>query len=414
MRAAYTPGGYPAWIADGGVVVVEPGRHELLAELYGEPLSVGGVVDALLSDGWASIPQFACVVVDAGVAKVLVRGGFAVGIAGETISGEGVATWTERQFAAREASAFTITTGESAGGGEDLPLDLGVVLAQSVRVGSPVPEVMDEGAAPAPVPEVRRGTRSLEGTDTPETEEAPAAPKHAAELEEVLLPETSPPEEAPVPEVRRGTSLEGTDPEEAPDPAATIAEPDDLEFDAMFGATVPGRRPEDAAVRDLSEPEPEPSAEPQAAESAPRIGDHDGHTIARADLRRLREQRASSRAAEPVRATVELALSTGETHTISGAAVVGRSPRTSQAAGAELPTLVIVDDPYVSGTHLSVAVEDGSRVTVTDVSTNGTLLSRAGGAAERLPGHVPTSVADGDVLTLSDDLKITVRVRGGA
>ena len=52
------------------------------------------------------------------------------------------------------------------------------------------------------------------------------------------------------------------------DPAATLIEPEDSRFDAMFGATVTGRRPEDAAVRsddDVAAAEPKTLASMAAA-----------------------------------------------------------------------------------------------------------------------------------------------------
>jgi hypothetical protein len=109
-----------------------------------------------------------------------------------------------------------------------------------------------------------------------------------------------------------------------------------------------------------------------------------------------------------VRALVALELSTGRVVTIRRRVLIGRSPRVQQVGGsANLPALVTVDDPYVSSTHLEVA-SDGIRVTVTDTSTNGTLLARQGRAPFALDHGVATEVAIGDVLTLSKGLTATV------
>ena len=110
----------------------------------------------------------------------------------------------------------------------------------------------------------------------------------------------------------------------------------------------------------------------------------------------------------PVRALVALELSSGRVVTIRRRVLIGRSPRVQQVGGsANLPALVTVDDPYVSSTHLEVA-SDGIRVTVTDTSTNGTLLARQGRAPFALDHGVATEVAIGDVLTLSKGLTATV------
>lgn len=225
------------------------------------------------------------------------------------------------------------------------------------------------------------------------------------------------PDPDPVPASRR--------PAEAPDSPATIIEPDEHEFDAMFGVTVPGRRPEDAAVRPIeADPEdgdseesaahpsdPTPSRSVEPAPMTPDTGDHDGHTVARRSLPR----RPGSAAGRPSRPgpSVTLGLSTGETYDVTGRALVGRSPRSTAVTGAALPQLVVVDDPYVSSTHLEIAVA-AATVLVTDVSTNGTTLTPPGGTEGVLVRDVPTDAADGSVLRLSDDLTITLSISGGA
>ncbi|KRC56904.1 hypothetical protein ASE19_03615 [Nocardioides sp. Root79] len=93
--------------------------------------------------------------------------------------------------------------------------------------------------------------------------------------------------------------------------------------------------------------------------------------------------------------------------------LIGRSPRVQQVGGsANLPALVTVDDPYVSSTHLEVS-SDGIRVTVTDTSTNGTLLARPGRTPVPLDHGVATEVGLGDVLTLSKGLTAKVVPAGG-
>jgi len=156
----------------------------------------------------------------------------------------------------------------------------------------------------------------------------------------------------------------------------------------MFGATIVGRPAED---------------EP------PRPGDHDGRTITAAQLRALREQAAA--AEEPaVQATI--VLPDGARHPVAPRLLIGRRPQARQVATADVPTLVTVDDPYVSSTHLEAALVDG-RVVVTDLSTNGTLITLPGQPPEQLVKGAPTEVVDGTALSLSDELVVTVELKAG-
>ncbi|MCX6399941.1 MAG: FHA domain-containing protein [Propionibacteriales bacterium] len=151
-----------------------------------------------------------------------------------------------------------------------------------------------------------------------------------------------------------------------------------------------------------------PPTPPQVMDLSP---DHDGRTVTAAQLEAIRaaQARAAVPAAAPSgRPMVALSLSTGRVVLVRRRVLIGRSPRVQQVGGsANLPALVTLDDPYVSSTHLEVAA-DGTRVTVTDTSTNGTLLSRHGRAPVPLERGVATEIAVGDVLTLSKGLTATV------
>lgn len=171
-------------------------------------------------------------------------------------------------------------------------------------------------------------------------------------------------------------------------------------FDETIGATIQGQR------RPAPEPEPAP-------EQAPADGDHDGRTITAEQMRRLRAQKDSGAPTSTAPVSATLSLSGGETVDLTQPVLIGRSPRAAHKSGDQLPRMVVVDDPYVSGTHLEVGLRDGA-VVATDHSTNGTMLARPGGTPERLPKDEPTVVADGCVLHLSDDLTVTVSVRGTA
>ncbi|KAA1374689.1 FHA domain-containing protein [Aeromicrobium fastidiosum] len=197
------------------------------------------------------------------------------------------------------------------------------------------------------------------------------------------------------------------------DPGATIAEVGDSRFDAMFGVTVPGRRLEDAAVRE-SLPA---GVEPQPASPASVLGDHDGRTttaVERAALLagRISPPRVSAAAVSAPTARATMTFSTGRSVELDRPVVVGRSPRAHGASSAEMPHLVVIDNPYVSGTHLSAAIEDGV-VVVTDLSTNGTLLTAPGEASRRLDKGLGVVVPDASVLKLSDDISVTITITAG-
>ncbi len=434
----YRPGDALALVTGAGVVVTDPGQEAILATLFEEPLKVPGVVEALTARGWSAVPDFACTVVEGDEVRVLVRGRHRVEIAGEVLEGHGVTTWSERSWSRAEVGAVVVRAGDDTDEPTDeptdaprLPIEAGLVRASRVQ-WIVTPAVVTEDGEDAP-----------SAPETSSVPEARSAPETVAEPE----PEPEPVADAapePPPAVR------------APDSPATIIEPDEHEFDAMFGVTVPGRRPEDAAVRPIeadledededaletSSPEPSSpkpsSADPSSAElsspepPAPRssspaepvvpeapaapapmtpdTGDHDGRTVARTSL-----PRRPGAAPAPFRRTgplVTLALSTGETYDVAGRALVGRSPRSTAVTGAALPQLVVVDDPYVSSTHLEIAV-GAATVLVTDVSTNGTTLTPPGGTEGVLVRDVPTDAPDGSVLRLSDDLTIRLAISGG-
>lgn len=184
--------------------------------------------------------------------------------------------------------------------------------------------------------------------------------------------------------------------------------------------------PEHTVVRGAAGPAP--TGPPPGWTPAEPSTDHDGRTITPAQLQAIRASATSTPPSSPpsspppppapaapvpptpppVRPLVALRLSTGRVVPVRRRVLVGRSPRVQQVGGsANLPALVTIDDPYVSGTHLEVS-SDGVRVTATDTSTNGTLLTRPGQIPVPLDRGVPTEVATGDVLTLSKGITATI------
>ena len=89
--------------------------------------------------------------------------------------------------------------------------------------------------------------------------------------------------------------------------------------------------------------------------------------------------------------------------------LMGRRPAEGRQQNGERPHLVKLQslDQGVSRTHLKVRL-DGWHVLVVDLnSTNGTLITRAGQAPERLRPHQPTMIEPGTLVTLADDVTFT-------
>lgn len=260
-----------------------------------------------------------------------------------------------------------------------------------------------------------------------------AEPAPPAESESDAAPE-SPPEPGVAP--RADTSADTLIPEAT---AAEDAEPAPVdEYDLLWGETV--ARPvsaaaiapveaetdaADAAAAPGAEPGPAPSADPAPPAAAPRpaaadapatpdgLGDHDGATIAVADVRAMRAERIAFESTDSVPARRpargRIRLSTGRVVELERPVVIGRRPKSTRTSGAELPTLVAVDSPEqdISRSHVEIRAE-GEHVLVTDLdTTNGTVLLRGGNEPVRLHPNEPTMVVTGDVLDLGDEVTVT-------
>lgn len=378
---------------------------------------IGSVLEALtgaFGTSLTAIPPFALAVVEPTGVRVAVRGPLhvvvddAAGI--QSVSGEGVATWTERFLLG--ASRFGIaplasTPGEVLGTADAFPIRSGVVAASGVAV-----DVADVAlpaaftpAAPDPDPEPA----------APE----PGEPELAADIvTQVPLSPASAPTDA---------SADTWLPAETGgvDGAAPV---DD--YDLLWGETV-ARPVAAAATAEAAEAEDataSPAVEaPTEAESATPVssavsavstretfGDHDGETVSVADVRALRaaereqfESTDSVPARRPTRG--RMVLSTGRTVELERPVVIGRRPKSVRTSGAELPTLVAVESPEqdISRSHVEIRAE-GEHVLVTDLdTTNGTVLLRAGQEPVRLHPNEPTMVITGDVLDIGDGVTVT-------
>lgn len=395
---SYVPGDAYAVVARDVTVVVGDLDHALLTRLWhtvSTTPDVMALLEVLGEGGFAAMPEFAATVRSGADLRVVTRGSGQVRVVVDgdpvTCDATGVSTWSEQRFPADRVEAMTATLGTPTDAAE-LPVVAGVVRASAVTTGD---------GAPGPA--------------------ASSPPLSAPE-------EPEPAESHPVEE-----------PPPAPDPvdaAQTMVEPEEASFDALFGATVAGRRPEDAAIREPEEaeepapvvaPPPPPPVAPTVDDATPAgpEGDHDQHTMTPEEFARLR---SGNRAVDPVPAApverpvappappagprVVLSLSTGREIVMDRPVLVGRSPQARNTTSTQLPLLVVVDDPYVSGTHLELALVDGE-LRATDTSSNGTLLRRGEvGTPTPMTRSEAAPVPDGSVLTISEDVSITVSVEG--
>lgn len=368
---SYLPGELATLVTDEGVVVSTPDRLAEVAALRERDLEAPTVVEVLSRGDLRALPEFAAVRLDGTEARILVRGGLVVRVDGFAVDGRDATMWTEATATLSPGAVVEVAPLGAPAAGPELPLAGGVVRSAGVTWRPVLCGTSAPAPAAAPTP--------------PPPPAAPAAP-HAPASEYTVV---------------RGSQRPAVPPPAGPD-APTTPPPS-----APPSAPPPAWQPTGTV-----DPSPE----------------HDGRTITPAQLQALRAAAAPGAAPHgtppgappsappptlrppsvPVRPSVALALSTGRVVPVRRRVLIGRSPRIQQVGGSQnLPALVTVDDPYVSSTHLEVSA-DGGRVTVTDMSTNGTLLARQGRVPVPLDRGVVTEVALGDVLTLSKGLTATV------
>ncbi|EIC06636.1 Forkhead-associated protein [Microbacterium laevaniformans OR221] len=442
------------WLAVDGdaVVLLSPAVSAATAAGVWRGLGTGGigaVLEALTSafgTSLTAIPPFALAIAEAGGVRVAVRGDVEVVVEGErpeAVSGAGVATWTER-FVPGAVRVSVAPHSCSPAPAADLPLRSGVVRTDLVEIdlaavsaasASPVPP-----AASAPAVAVVPATGPSDTEDASDAEEQPGvATSSASAISSASVIDSVPPGllgGAPEPEPVREAGPE-PEPEGEPQPApaadtsadtlipeATAAEevatPVD-EYDLLWGETV--ARPVSAAAIAAVDPEAESATEASPAAPAANnatsaadhddLGDHDGATIAVAEMRALRAERPAFDSTDnvPARrpARGRIRLSTGRVVELERPVIIGRRPKSIRTTGADLPTLVAVDSPDqdISRSHVEIRAE-GEHVLVTDLdTTNGTVLLRGGNEPVRLHPNEPTMVVTGDVLDLGDGVTVT-------
>ncbi|MFE5672003.1 FHA domain-containing protein [Agromyces sp. NPDC056523] len=389
--ADYLPDERARWLVavrDDALLMLPAERRDDVAALWptlGAPDAAARVIDRLAAGGVAATPSFALVVREraAGTARAVVRGPLTVRLGEVEVSGAQVSTWQERvvgdEPVVRALADDVDGTRSSASAESRLPLLAGVVAACAVEWTA------DEAPAAASV---------LAGS----AERSGPAP-HAS---------------APSPEPARPVEVD------RPDERTMVPEDTVVGFSRTERPRIP-RGPDlaEAAVSTtVIVPPPGIAADASAAPPAI-LGDHDGLTVASADIRRLREERvreeASARPADaPAGATaLALRLPDGAIEPIVGELVLGRAPAIGRVTGTRMPRPVVIGagDPDISRTHLRVAVEGGTAV-VTDLeSRNGTHIVAPGQSPVRLRPAEATPVLPDTVIDLGGGWTIQVVVR---
>ncbi|WP_438855772.1 FHA domain-containing protein [Agromyces sp. M3QZ16-3] len=406
--AEYVPDHGGRWLTavrDEALLVLPAERADDLLALWPrlDGAAAAHVIDRLAGAGITAAPSFALVVREGatGTARVLVRGELRVELGEVEVTGAGVSTWQER---AVDGYPDVRVAAGGAAEGTRLPIVEGVVAASVVEWGV--------GA----------------GTERPARAVAPAEPAAAAAVKDVVALEppaaVEPASETVVPDERTMVpedTVVGVSRTERPtfDRPAQIVPPD-------FGSA-PSALPE-PAVRGASALEHGAAATataaaaatvtPTAPAGAPELGDHDGLTVAAADIRRLRDQRDADAAREPAASApasppLALRMPDGSIEPIVGEIVLGRAPAIGRVAGTRVPRPVVIGagDPDISRTHLRVAVEGGT-VVVTDLdSRNGTQVVAPGQPPLRLRPSEATPVLPDTVIDLGGGWSVQVVTR---
>jgi len=424
-RVRYRPAGSKAWrvaVDDSAVVLLSPDVTDHTAAAVWQRVGEGGIgalLEALtgaFGTSLTAIPPFVLAVVEDGGVRVAVRGPLEILVedaAGtQAVTGQGIATWTERFLpGVRRLSVRLGDSGAEGSASEQatLPIRSGVVGADVVVVELVSPGTAPSGQSPA--------------SAAVEEPEAAAEVLDATHVGPVVADVTGTPGAADADGVSE-SSLPQDTVGETWMPVSTDAPWSDgpaTADDDLWGATVV--RPTADAPADA---EPGSGAGDPAAPAAPAapaggqgspasgLGDHDGQTVAVAEMRAMRAaERASYESTDSVPARSpsrgRIVLSTGRTVQLERPVVIGRRPKSTRTTGSDLPTLVAVDSPEqdISRSHIEIRAE-GEHVLVTDLdTTNGTVLLRGGQDPVRLHPGEPTMVISGDVLDIGDGVTVT-------
>jgi len=366
-----------------------------IAELWAV-VSAGAQADELLDEvlrtGLSKAPSFILVGGgDAAATTVLVRGS-AVIKTGEAsavreISGGGVSSWSEQVVDL--SSGFEVWPTTIRLDTPTLALKEGVVWAAAFRAGN-------SSSGPAASTEVAVSSTPTESATAPV----------AVPVADIVPARSAPP---PVVDPEQTLASQTVTAAPVPPPATEPAREGEASgYDHLFGETV-HRSVEDAAVRiDVGDSPGIVGPPPPAAD----VGDHDGHTVMVSDLAALRAKRRAARAVspEPAAPTLYLELSTGGRESLDQPLIVGRAPTASRVSGNQIPRLVSMNTPNqdISRTHAQISAEGGT-VVVTDLhSSNGTLITLPGRAAQKIRPGEPATIIVGTVIDLGDGATLTL------
>ena len=350
-------------------------RLESAAERLAGPDGFRAVLELLLSGGIASAPSFALLDGDTSVARVVVRGDVTVDVATHepnaaelTISGAGVATWSERVL-------------EGAGS-----LHLRVPGSSwTLALEAPLPE-------PAAVPSVSVAESTREPAAHTGALSAPAPSD--SEPYDFLFGDT-------IYRTQAGASVRipNPDPERPGDHDGSTTLDADLESLRVSPA---------AAERFASEATAAPIAEATIVAPIPGYRPSAG-AVAGAPAA---SPRAPSVPPATLTAVLQLEHPDGTREPLSSPVLIGRAPTASAglvASGPPPRLITIADDRDISRSHVRVAIE-GDAVVVTDLdSKNGTVVTLPGGSPRKLRGKEPTVVLPDTLIDLGGGVTFTVR-----
>lgn len=368
------PGELPA-IVTGDLALLFSGAHATRAARAVLSHTAAGdgwesVLDLMLRSGLSGLPDFFVGQVDGTVLAGAVRGDArltATHLDGSTtqLAGAGLRTW--REFRLEDVAAFTA----DAGPGTGLPL---------------------APARPGPLAVSQLGCVMAAAVPAPAA--APADPALTLEFSDFLEPATAPDEAQAV--------------LASPLAAARADGPATGRYDDLFGATI-HFGVEAAAVRPPDDDDEEHALEePAAAVSGIVCVAGHPNPLARVTCTRCGASltgAALSRVPRPELGAV--VLPDGREVPLVGTLLIGRSPRVDRTDGDAIPTLVVIDDPDVSRTHVRVLIE-GWQVLLEDLgSTNGTVFTALGTGPRRVRPGEAVLVTDGAVADLGPRSRIT-------
>lgn len=173
MSASYAVGELATLVTPDGVVLTGPDRLADLATLAAVDLDPLKVVEVLSRGALGDLPDFAVVRVRGDEAQVLVRGAFAVRVAGFAVDGRDAVTWTEGSAALAAGDVVEIAPVGTPPAAATLPLTAGVVRSAGLA-WVPVAAPAEPPAEPPAGPPAGPAAAAPAATGAPVPVDAPA------------------------------------------------------------------------------------------------------------------------------------------------------------------------------------------------------------------------------------------------